>query len=146
VWEQWLPRPPAAVWPFFADAANLEEITPPLLRFKLLGMSTPAIGAGTRIDYRLRINGLPVHWQTLIDAWDPPHRFSDTQARGPYSLWHHTHEFIALAGGTLMRDSVRYRLPGGWAGMVAAGWKVALDVEAIFDFRARRIDERFGVR
>jgi uncharacterized protein (TIGR01777 family) len=146
VWEQWLPRPATQIWPFFGDANNLEEITPPLLHFKVLGMSTPTIGAGTRIDYRLRINGVPVRWQTLIDAWDPPRRFSDTQAKGPYSLWHHTHEFVALGAGTLMRDTVRYRLPAGWLGLVAGGWKVALDVESIFDYRARRIDERFGTR
>ncbi|NWG74967.1 MAG: TIGR01777 family protein [Rubrivivax sp.] len=146
VWEQWLPRPATQIWPFFCDANHLEEITPPLLHFEVLGMSTPTIGAGTRIDYRLRINGVPVRWQTLIDAWDPPRRFSDTQVQGPYSLWHHTHEFVALGAGTLMRDTVRYRLPAGWLGLVAAGWKVALDVESIFDYRARRIDERFGTR
>jgi uncharacterized protein (TIGR01777 family) len=144
VWEQWLPHPAEAIWPFFCDPANLEEITPPLLHFKLLGMSTPAIGAGTRIDYALRINGLPVRWQTLIDAWDPPRRFSDTQARGPYRLWHHTHEFLPLGGGTLMRDSVRYRLPAGWLGLAGAGWKVARDVTQIFDYRAEKIDARFG--
>jgi ligand-binding SRPBCC domain-containing protein len=109
-------------------------------------MSTPAIGKGTRIDYRLRINGVPVRWQTLIDAWDPPRRFSDTQARGPYSLWHHTHEFVPLGGGTMMRDTLRYRLPAGWLGRIAGGRKVAHDVESIFEYRARRIDERFGGR
>lgn len=144
LWEQWLPHPAEAIWPFFCDPANLEEITPPLLHFKLLGMSTPAIGAGTRIDYALRINGLPVRWQTLIDAWDPPRRFSDTQARGPYRLWHHTHEFLPLGGGTLMRDTVRYRLPVGWLGLAGAGWKVARDVTQIFDYRAEKIDARFG--
>mgnify|MGYP001462184930 CR=1 FL=1 len=143
-WEQWLPPGPADVWPFFADAHNLEAITPPLLQFKVLQKSTPQLGAGTRIDYALRINGLPVHWQTLIDAWDPPHRFSDLQAKGPYALWHHLHEFVPLAGGTLMRDTVRYRLPAGWLGMAAAGWKVTLDVDRIFDYRARKVDERFG--
>ncbi len=144
VWEQWLPHPAQAIWPFFCDPANLEEITPPLLHFRLLGMSTPTIGAGTRIDYALRINGLPVRWQTLIDAWDPPRRFSDTQARGPYRLWHHTHEFLPMGGGTLMRDTVRYRLPAGWLGLAGAGWKVARDVTQIFDYRAEKIDARFG--
>jgi uncharacterized protein len=83
VWEHWLPQPASEVWPFFASAENLEEITPPFLNFKVLGMSTPEIGAGTRIDYALRVNGVPMRWQTLIDAWEPPHRFSDIQARGP---------------------------------------------------------------
>ena len=64
--------------------------------------------------------------------------------RGPYAHWHHTHEFVPLAGGTLMRDVVRYRLPLGWLGSVAAGWKVEAQVDEIFAYRARRIAERFG--
>jgi ligand-binding SRPBCC domain-containing protein len=144
VWEQWLPHAAQEVWPFFCDAHNLEDITPPFLAFRVLGMSTPAIGAGTLIDYRLKLNGIPIAWQTRIDTWDPPRRFIDLQAKGPYALWHHTHDFITIGGGTLMRDTVRYRLPAGWLGALASGSKVAGDVERIFDFRSRKIDERFG--
>ena len=145
-WEQWLPHAAEGIWPFFCDANNLEDITPPFLAFRVLGLSTPAIGAGTLIDYRLRLNGIPFAWQTRIDTWDPPRRFVDLQAKGPYALWHHTHDFIPLAGGTLMRDTVRYRLPAGWLGAAFGGSKVARDVERIFDYRSRRIDERFGAR
>ncbi len=146
VWEQWLPHAAEEAWPFFCDANNLEDITPPFLAFRVLGTSTPVIGAGTLIDYRLKLNGIPIAWQTRIDTWDPPRRFIDLQAKGPYALWHHTHDFIPMAGGTLMRDTVRYRLPAGWLGALAGGGKVAGDVERIFDYRSRKIDERFGAR
>lgn len=146
VWEQWLPHAAQDIWPFFCDANNLEDITPPFLAFRVLGMSTPVIGAGTLIDYRLRLSGIPIAWQTRIDTWDPPRRFIDLQAKGPYALWHHTHDFIPMGAGTLMRDTVRYRLPAGWIGALAGGIKVAADVERIFDYRARKIDERFGAR
>jgi uncharacterized protein (TIGR01777 family) len=146
VWEQWMPHAPQDIWPFFCEPNNLEDITPPFLAFRVLGMSTPAIGEGTLIDYRLRLNGIPIAWQTRIDTWDPPRRFIDMQAKGPYALWHHTHDFVPMAGGTLMRDTVRYRLPAGWLGALAGGSKVAGDVERIFDYRARRIDERLGAR
>ena len=142
-WEQWLPHAARDIWPFFCDANNLEDITPPFLAFRVLGMSTPVIGAGTLIDYRLKLNGIPIAWQTRIDAWDPPRRFIDLQAKGPYALWHHTHDFIPLGAGTLMRDTVRYRLPAGWLGALAGGSKVAGDVERIFEYRSRKIDERF---
>jgi ligand-binding SRPBCC domain-containing protein len=144
VWEQWLPRSAEEIWPFFCDANNLEDITPPFLSFRVLGLSTPDIGAGTLIDYLLKLNGIPINWQTRIDAWDPPRRFVDLQAKGPYALWHHTHEFVPLGEGTLMRDTVRYRLPAGWLGALAGGSKVACDVERIFDYRSRKIDERLG--
>lgn len=144
VWEQWLPQAPQALWPFFCEPGNLEAITPPFLAFRVLGMSTPAIDAGTLIDYRLRLNGIPIRWQTRIDTWDPPRRFVDLQAKGPYALWHHTHDFVPMQGGTLMRDIVRYRLPAGWLGALVGGRKVDRDVERIFEFRSREIDERFG--
>jgi uncharacterized protein (TIGR01777 family) len=144
-WEQWLPHTAEEVWPFFCDANNLEEITPPFLSLRVLGLSTPEIGAGTLIDYRLKLNGIPMKWQTRIDAWDPPHRFVDLQARGPYTLWHHMHEFVPMGAGTMMRDKLRYRLPGGWLGALAGGRTVSSYVERIFDYRSLKIDERFGV-
>ena len=104
----------------------------------------PKIGADTLIDYRLRLNGVPLGWRTRIEAWDELHRFVDVQVKGPYTLWEHAHDFIPLGHGTLMRDTVRYRLPAGWLGAAAGGWKVDRDVGRIFDDRSRTIDERFG--
>ena len=109
-----------------------------------MGKSTPEIGEGTLIDYRLRLNGVPLKWRSRIEDWTPARRFVDTQVHGPYAHWRHTHEFVPLAGGTLMRDVVRYRLPLGWLGSVAAGWKVEAQVDEIFAYRAQRIAERFG--
>ena len=143
-WEQWFPHDSVTLWPFFCDAKNLEAITPPFLGFRVLGMSTPEIGAGTLIDYRLRLNGIPLGWRTRIDAWDELRRFVDVQVKGPYTLWEHAHDFIPLGHGTLMRDTVRYQLPAGWLGAAAGGWKVDRDVGCIFDYRSRKVDERFG--
>ena len=133
--EQWLPQPPDAVFPFYADAANLERITPPFLGFRVLRSSTPRIGEGTRIDYRLRLHGLPVSWRSVIEQWQPCRHFVDRQERGPYALWHHTHSFAAHAGGTLVRDRVRYRLPFGALGELLAGGLVGRDLARIFAFR-----------
>jgi hypothetical protein len=142
--EQWVPHAPEEIWPFFCDEANLEELTPGFLNFKVLGKSTREIGEGTLIDYRLRLNGIPLRWQSRIEDWQPARRFVDTQVKGPYSYWRHAHEFIPLANGTLMRDVVRYRLPLGWLGSVVAGWKVESQVDRIFSYRSTRIAERFA--
>jgi ligand-binding SRPBCC domain-containing protein len=139
--EQRLPGSPEAVFPFFADARNLEAITPPLLRFRLLTPAPLEMGVGTFLQYALRLHGVPVRWDTLIQAWDPPHRFVDVQVRGPYRLWHHTHELEPVDGGTLMRDTVRYSLGFGALGEVARRAVVTRDLEAIFAFRAERVPE-----
>jgi len=139
--EQRLEAPPEAVFPFFADARNLEAITPPLLRFRLLTPDPISMGAGTFLQYALRLRGVPVRWDTLIQEWEPPHRFVDVQVRGPYRLWHHTHELEPLDGGaaTLMRDTIRYAIGFGPFGEIARRALVLRDLEAIFAFRAERV-------
>src|SRR5579871_5848818 len=89
--EQFLPRPLEEVFPFFADAGNLPILTPPWLHFHILTTRPIEMRRGALIDYRLRIHGLPIRWQSEIVEWDPPHRFVDEQRRGPYRLWHHEH-------------------------------------------------------
>jgi len=139
---QVLPGPPAEVFAFFADARNLEAITPPLLRFRVRNPDAIDMRAGALIRYRLRVRGVPVSWTTRISVWDPPLRFVDEQLRGPYALWHHAHTFEDDgAGGTLMRDTVRYAVGFGPLGALAVRLIVRRDVEAIFDYRATRIVE-----
>jgi ligand-binding SRPBCC domain-containing protein len=139
--EQRLEAPPEAVFPFFADARNLEAITPPLLRFRLLTPEPIAMGVGTFLQYALRIHGVPVRWDTLIQEWEPPFRFVDVQVRGPYRLWHHTHELFPMDDGsaTLMRDTVRFAVGFGPAGEIVRRAVVTRDVRAIFAFRAERV-------
>jgi ligand-binding SRPBCC domain-containing protein len=146
--EQRLDAPPSVVFPFFADARNLEAITPPLLRFRLLTPEPVSPGVGTFLQYALRIHGVPVRWDTLIQEWDPPVRFVDVQVRGPYRLWHHTHELSAVDGGagTLMRDTVRYAVGFGLPGEIARRTVVRRDLEAIFAFRAERVPALVAAR
>ena len=142
--ELWLPRPRNEVFSFFADAHNLESITPPLLQFHVLTPRPIILKSGALIDYKLRINGFPIRWRTRIDSWNPPYEFVDLQLRGPYRLWHHRHQFFEQANGTKMIDHVDYQLPFGPLGRLAHRWWVRRDVESIFDFRQKVIQERFS--
>ena len=137
--EQLLAHPIDSVFSFFADARNLERITPPLLRFRVVGDEPIEMRAGTLIQYRLRLHGVPVDWLTRIEEWEPGRRFVDSQLAGPYRLWHHTHTFEERAGGTLMRDEVRYALPAWPLGELAAGL-VRRDLASIFDFRRDNVE------
>jgi ligand-binding SRPBCC domain-containing protein len=141
--EQWIQKPIDEVFNFFADATNLEVITPPWLGFRILSPEPITMRAGARIAYRLRWHHLPLRWVTEIAEWSPPFRFVDVQRRGPYALWHHTHEFAAHEGGTRLRDQVRYALPLGPLGLLMHRLAVGRDVEAIFAYRAKRVTEIF---
>ena len=133
--EQLLPGATDEVFRFFADARNLERITPPWLNFHV--RSADPMGAGALIEYRLALHGIPIRWLTRIEEWVPGVRFVDVQLKGPYARWHHTHEFdpVGSHGQTLMRDTVRYALPYGPCGEIAHRLFVRRDLERIFDYR-----------
>jgi ligand-binding SRPBCC domain-containing protein len=136
-----LPGPLEIVFPFFADAGNLETITPPWLRFEILTPRPIIMGVGTLIEYRLRLHGIPLRWRSEITAWEPPHRFVDEQLRGPYRTWIHEHTFTVCPGGCEARDLVCYAPPGGWLGDFLV---VRRDVRKIFEYRVGKLRELFG--
>ncbi|MGI8778997.1 MAG: SRPBCC family protein [Solirubrobacteraceae bacterium] len=141
--EQRLPRTPDEVFAFFAEAHNLEAITPPWLGFRVLTPRPIEMRAGALLEYRLRLHGLPLGWLTRIEEWAPGVRFVDAQLAGPYALWHHTHEFEPDgAGGTLMRDTVRYALPYWPLGEVGNALLLRGDLAVIFAFRRREVSRR----
>ena len=138
---QWVPRPLEETFAFFADAHNLERLTPPLLRFRILTPAPIEMAVGTRIDYRLRLRGIPIRWRSEITRWDPPHGFVDEQRRGPYRKWIHEHRFRDQGGGTHVEDHVTYAVPGG---ALVDRWFVRPDLDRIFDYRQRVIAEVLG--
>ncbi len=142
--EQVLPLPVDEVFTFFADARNLEAITPPWLNFQIRTPQPIAMHPGALLDYRLKWHGLPIAWKTEILAWNPPHSFTDIQLRGPYRLWHHVHTFHADPEGTRMADLVTYRLPLGPLGELAHALTVRRDLERVFDYRFQEIEKLFA--
>ena len=136
---QILPRPRDEVFAFFEDARNLEAITPPFLRFRVVTPGPIAMRAGALIEYRLSLFGAPFGWQTEIEIYEPTRRFVDRQLRGPFRVWRHTHEFEDVAGGTRMTDHVEYELPLGPLGDIAHALFVKRTVAKIFDYRAEVI-------
>jgi ligand-binding SRPBCC domain-containing protein len=141
---QVVPVAPAETFEFFADAFNLEVITPPWLHFRVVTPGPIAMKAGTLIEYRLRLHGMPIRWLTRIEAWEPGRRFEDRQLRGPYGLWRHSHSFAPHHHGTSMRDVVRYAMPLGPLGRLAHWALVRRDLERIFDFRREAVAARFA--
>jgi ligand-binding SRPBCC domain-containing protein len=139
--ELWLPRPREEVFAFFADAANLDAITPPWVHFHTVTPAPIEMRPGTLIDHKLRIHGVPIRWRSRITVWEPPARFVDEQVRGPYRLWRHEHVFEERDAGTLVRDRVQYAVPFDF---VVHELFVRRDVEKIFAHRTETLRQRFA--
>lgn len=137
---QILPASRERIFEFFSDAMNLQALTPPWLHFTVLTSTPIQMAAGTLIDYRLRLYGLPLRWQSRIAVWEPPLRFVDEQVRGPYRRWHHEHSFEATEAGTLCRDSVDYSVLGG---SLIHRLLVRPDLLKIFTYRQQKLRELF---
>lgn len=142
--EQRLHAPLDQVFPFFADAGNLQRITPPEVGFSIETPLPVAMCVGALLDYRLRLLGVPFRWRTEITGWNPPHGFVDEQVRGPYRLWRHVHRFESVRDGegeaTKMIDEVHYALPLAPFGEIAH-FVVRAQLDRIFDFRARTVPQ-----
>lgn len=136
-----LPAPRAQVFDFFADPRNLERLTPSWLRFEIVNQAGIMIKQGALLDYRLRLHGIPLRWQSEISVWEPPHRFVDRQTRGPYLVWIHEHTFAEHEGGTIVGDHVDYAVPGG---AIVQKLIVAPDLKKIFQYRHRILQEIFN--
>lgn len=132
---QLVARPRDAVFAFFAEASNLEAITPAFLRFRILTPRPIEMRAGARIDYALTLFGVSLRWRSRISVWEPGVRFVDEQERGPYARWRHVHELEGRGAATLVRDVVEYALPLGALGEIAHALLVRRVLERIFDHR-----------
>jgi ligand-binding SRPBCC domain-containing protein len=139
--QLWLPQPREEIFNFFSDPSNLDRLTPPWLHFEVLTPKSVEMNAGTLLDYRLRLHGIRLRWQSEISVWEPPNRFIDRQTKGPYRQWVHEHNFSAHQGGTLVGDSVTYSVPGG---RIIQKLLVAPDLDRVFGYRHKILKELFN--
>lgn len=134
-------------WNFFSQPANLAKITPDNLGFDIISKHHGhTMYAGQIIEYKVKpMLNIPLYWMTEITHVADKKFFVDEQRFGPYKLWHHQHHFKAISGGVEMTDIVHYALPLGILGKIAHSLFVKKQLNEIFDYRYKKVEELFGV-
>jgi ligand-binding SRPBCC domain-containing protein len=134
-----VPAPLADTFAFFADAANLQRLTPPWLHFSILTPMPAEMREGLEIEYRISLYGVPLPWRSRIDLWQPGVCFVDRQLVGPYRWWRHEHRFEAVGDGTRVIDEVDYAPRAAWL----SGPLVRRDLQRIFAYRHEMLGRTF---
>jgi ligand-binding SRPBCC domain-containing protein len=133
-------------WEFFSNPANLQEITPPHLGFRIVSKyHGEKMYPGQIIEYKVRpLFNIPLYWMTEITHVETGRFFVDEQRYGPYDMWHHQHHFKSVEGGVEMTDIVHYKIPFGFLGNWAHALFIKQQLQTIFNYRFETVEKRFG--
>ena len=123
-------------WAFLQNPANLDRITPPDLKFRIVTDVPDVMYNGLIIEYRITIPLIGTHaWVTEIKHIREGLSFVDEQRLGPYRFWYHYHEIRRQADGVLLIDRVQYQPPMGILGRILHRLYIRKTLERIFDYR-----------
>lgn len=133
-------------WKFFSDPKNLSKITPPGMNFRIRSkIEKEETYEGQMIALKVSpLLGIPMTWLTEITHVKAPHYFVDEQRKGPYRIWHHEHEFIAIHGGIEMIDRLTYEVPFGPFGEILNSLFIESKILDIFAHRKMVLEKMFG--
>ena len=142
---QLLPAGIDKAWDFFSNPINLQQITPGNMGFRVISKHHgDQLYAGQLIEYTIKpLFGIPLYWMTEITHVENKKYFVDEQRFGPYSLWHHQHHFNKVGAGVEMTDIVHYKIPFWFLGDIANSLLVKQQLNEIFDYRFKKIQEIF---
>ena len=143
---QFIPVTLDEAWAFFSNPANLQSITPARMNFRIISRHHgDTMYPGQIIEYKVSpLGGISMYWMTEITHVRDRVYFVDEQRFGPYSLWHHQHHFKEVPGGVEMTDIVHYKIPLGFIGDWANRLFIRKQLEDIFAYRVKRVEEIFG--
>ena len=128
---------------FFADPLNLEAITPPWLRFRVLTRPS-VLEAGALIDYRLSLHRVPVSWRTRIEEWEPGGASSTAssaaRSTAGSTCTRSSRSTAARSSPTASTTACR----SGRSAALAHALLVGRDLDRIFDFRREAVARLLG--
>lgn len=133
------------VWDFISSPSNLRLITPSHMNFEISSLYLPEkMHPGMIITYK--VSPLPLFrttWVTEITHVQEKQYFVDEQRFGPYRFWQHQHWLQLTEQGVQMTDLVSYLPPFGVLGQFANWLFIQQQIQQIFDYRKRALNELF---
>ncbi len=146
-YSQNLPLTLEQAWEFISSPKNLKTITPEFMGFDIISSIEEKMYAGMIIQYKVRpILHIPIHWVTEITHVQEPFFFVDEQRFGPYSFWHHQHILQKTDTGVEMKDIIHYKPPFGILGKMMNSLIIKKQIEKIFLFRYKKLEELFSIK
>ena len=134
------------IWDFVSSPRNLKEITPDYMGFEITtAHMSDIMYPGMIISYKVSpVLGIKLPWVTEITHVSNKDFFVDEQRKGPYKMWHHEHRIIQTDDGLIMTDLITYEPPFGVLGALANKLFIKKQLNDIFDYRKKIIDEKFN--
>ncbi len=119
---------------FHANPENIKIVTPPYIKTKLLFVSDNPLVAGSSIQLKSVRFGIPQEWLVKVTDYNAPSYFTDTQLKGPFKLFKHTHKFESSINGTILTDVVYYIPKGNFLGKLVKSF-IHKELVKMFDYR-----------
>lgn len=115
----------------------LDRLIPPWKNV-VVESSDGSLQPDSTVVLKLKAGPLSIRWLAQHTVYEPPSLFVDVQRSGPFADWTHRHQFEGRGhDGSLLCDSISYRLPLGFLGNFFGGSKAKKELESMFAFRHR---------
>lgn len=134
--ETLLPCSVEEAFDFHQNPENLTKISPPWIKTTLL-KPIKEIAEGSVIEVKAVRALIPMVWKVRIKSLQRPTTLVDEALQSPFTYWCHTHAFWEVKEGTIMIDSVDFKMPLGFMGGLF-GFLVQKDLEKMFTYRHQK--------
>ena len=98
-----------------------------------------SLEVGSQRVFRFPMGPIKMTWVAEFTEYDPPHKFQDVMAKGPFKIWKHSHIFTETEQGCLIDDDVEYQVPFGRFGHFFAGRGIRKRLARMFRARELRL-------
>jgi len=129
---------PEGIFDFLSHISNVPLVTDPKMGIKFTS-APEVVELGARLDFQIMTFGQVVKSTHQIMQFERPRILVEQQITGPMKSWVHTHEYLPIPDGVLMRDVVDFQLPGGLIGLLLSESKVRDHLEDGFFYREQKL-------